>query len=105
MENEPAPEKDPPLRISQLQSALNFNGMLQGLLFIVTAMAFDGGVSNRICTQAIGAYWIMVAWLGFRRGNALGMMDRMWIRIGFPVWLVITVVVEGAVRVLFFGGI
>jgi hypothetical protein len=105
MEDEPAPEEDSPLRYSQLQFALRFNGMAQGFLFIVAAMAFDGGVSGRICIQATAAYWIMVAWLAFRRGNALGVVDAMLIRIGFFLWLVIAVVAEGAVRVIFFGGI
>jgi hypothetical protein len=104
MEDEPALENDPPLRFSQLQFALSFNGMVQGVLFLVTAMAFDGGVSNRICTQAIVAYWIMVAWLAFRHGNALSTVDALLIRTGFFLWLVVTVVVEGAVRALFFGG-
>jgi hypothetical protein len=105
MEDEPALEKDPPLRFSQLQFALRFNGIVQGFLFFVTAMAFDGGVSSRICIQAIAAYWIMVAWLAFRHGNALTTVDASLIRTGFFLWLVVTVVVEGAVRVLFFGGV
>jgi hypothetical protein len=105
MEDEPTPEKDPPLRFSQLQSTLITNAVVQGVLLVFTAMTFDGGFSNRMCGQVMMAYWLMTGWLGLRRGKALTTVDALLIRTGFLVWLLVTVIVEGVVRALYFGGI
>jgi hypothetical protein len=76
--------------------------MMQGVLVAFTAMIFDGGVCNRICIQAFAAYWMMVAWLCFRRGNRLTTGDVFLIRTGFFLWLPVTWMAEKALWSLFF---
>jgi len=78
--------------------------LIQFILLLITAMAFDGGVSNRVCVQAMLAYWLMVAWLALRRWSNLTKADVFLIRTGFFLWLVVAAAVEVDVAIQFSGG-
>ena len=79
--------------------------VIQFVLLTLTAMAFDGGVSSRVCVQAMLAYWLMVAWLALRRWSNLTKADVFLIRTGFFLWLVVAAAVEIDVAIQFSGGL
>ena len=104
-EDKPSSGKSRLLPFPQLKTAFMAITLIQFILLLITASAFDGGVSNRLCFQATLGYWLMVAWFVLRRWSGLTKVDAFLIRTGCFLWLIVAVVVEGIVKVLFFGGI
>lgn len=99
------PDKERPLRLSDLQFALAANGAIQFLLLAFTSLAMDGGSSSRLCLRALTGYWLLVGWIALRRRDKLTTADASLIRIGFVLWFVVAVIVDAFVKGYFFHGI
>ncbi|WP_265595017.1 hypothetical protein [Haloferula sp. BvORR071] len=69
------------------QDALVFSGILQLLLQFFAALTFDGGVLLFVNTLAIGAFWIVAAFIFFRRPAGPSPRDARILRLGYPLLL------------------
>ena len=79
----------------ELRSAIKVGLLMQLLRFLFTLLILDFGRSNQECSVAIGAQWLVVLLIYFRRKSHPTQLDLLFVRYGvFPLWLVTPMVAE-----------
>jgi hypothetical protein len=81
------------MSIGELQRALKASLVVQIALLMFSALIFDGGATGHLLGVAMAGYWLWVGWLAIRRRNNLTQFDAIMIRIGYFVWIMVTILV------------
>jgi len=67
---------------------IKFSSVLQGAFLLIASIVLDdGGLLRVMCLPAI-AYWCTVAIIMVRRNGSATVMDRVFLRWGFLLWIV-----------------
>ncbi len=81
------------ISIADLRGALKVSLVIQISLQMFSALIFDGGATGYLLGVAMAGYWIWVGWLAIRRRNNLTQFDAIMIRVGYFVWIMVTILV------------
>ncbi|OGV70178.1 MAG: hypothetical protein A2283_24145 [Lentisphaerae bacterium RIFOXYA12_FULL_48_11] len=90
------------LRLAEMKGALLGPFAAQVIIVVFAAMILDGGVIASFCLAGIAAHWLMVAYLAFRRRDALTEMDQIFVKVGFVLFTLIAMLTVAAVSTLYY---
>lgn len=81
------------MSIGELQRALKASLVVQIALLMFSALILDGGAIGHLLGVAMAGYWLWVGWLAIRRGKDLTKVDAIMIRVGYFIWIIVTILV------------
>lgn len=82
------------------KDALLFSVLLQLMLIFITALVLDGGVLFSIFVGGSIFYWISVSALSFVKSNKFSLDDKLLIKYGFGICVLLAVIIQRIYLVL-----